>query len=132
MADIVVKKADETTNVTYNALTPSGGDAGIARWRQDTGAPAGLPAEYRASFYVRTQEHDSGKARKATATYRRPATYQDTTTTLYKSDFALSGKTELIIPKGMTPAEQSEGIRQYCNLLAATLFKQIAEAGYAP
>lgn len=132
MADITVKKADLTTDIVYNALTASGGDTGTARWRQDTGAVSGLPAEHRASLFLRTIEHDNGRSRKGIATYRRPAYYQDTTTGLYKADLAGSGRAELIIPKGMTPADQAEFVYQFCHLMAALLMKQSLAAGYAP
>lgn len=132
MASITVKKADETTNITYDALTPSGGDAGTARWRQDTGAPTGLPTELRSTLFARTIEHNGGKDRKGIVTYRSPYAYQDTTTGLYSSTMGVSGRMELVVPKGMPANAQSEGIRQFCNLLAAALIKQMLEAGYAP
>lgn len=77
MAALSVKKADETTNITYDVLTPSPGDGGVAVWRQDTGAAAGMPVGQRATLTVGAGFNGPRTARRLTLTFKRPYSYID-------------------------------------------------------
>ncbi len=132
VADIVVKKADETTNITYNALTGAAGDGSEAVWRQDTGAAAGMPIGHRALFKMKTVNNGPKTGRRALFDYKRPYSTQNTVTSKYEATDAVTGSANVLLPSAIPASEQSEAIRQFCNLLAATLIKQSLEAGYAP
>jgi hypothetical protein len=132
MASITVKKADETTNITYDALSPAGGDKSQAVWRQDTGATAGLPVGHRALLTMSTMNNGPRTARRGEVTFKRPYSTQNTVTSKYEATDSFVGSAAFVMPTAIPAAELSESVRQFCNLLAATLIKQALETGYAP
>lgn len=132
MASLVVKKADETTNITYDALTGSGGDNSDAVWRQDTGAAAGLPVGHRAILTMRTVNNGPRTARRAVLTYSRPYSTQNTVTSKYETKDQVVARLEMTLPVAIPATELSESVRQFLNCAAATLVKQACESGYAP
>ncbi len=132
MASLTVKKADETTNIVYDALAPAGGDNSSAVWRQDTGAAAGLPVGHRAVVEMRTMNNGPKTARRVLVTYNRPYSTQNTVTSKYewKDQFIL--RIEMVCPNAIPGSELSESVRQALNCASSTLVKQAAESGYAP
>lgn len=132
MASLVVKKADETTNITYDALTGAASDGGNAVWRQDTGAAAGLPVGHRAVLEMKTVNNGPKTARRAILTYSRPYSTQNTVTSKYEFKDQVVAKLEMVLPQAIPASELSESVRQFLNCAAATLVKQAAEQGYAP
>jgi len=131
MAAITVKKADAVTNIVYDALAASGGDNSPAAWRQDTGAPAGLPVGLRNSFSLVSKWNGPKTARQLSFTFVLPYAVQDSTTTLYsaKDRVVLTGI--VTMPVAIPSANLNE-VAQGLNLLAATLVAQSVQAGYAP
>lgn len=132
MASITVKKADETTNIVYDALTPAAGDRSPAVWRQDTGAVAGLPVGYRARLTFSTMNNGTNSARRGVIEFKRPYAVLNTTTGRYEARDSDWLKIEFVLPEAIPASERSESVRQALNLAASTLIKQAAEAGYAP
>lgn len=132
MANITVKKADGTTDVVYDALAASGGDASPAIWRQDTGAVAALPMGLRAMLKLFSGWNGPKTARVLRFQYRRPYAVQDTTTSLYSSKDSIVIELTATVPQTMPASEASEGIYQGLNLAAATLVKQSVNYGFAP
>lgn len=132
MASITVKKADETTNIVYDALTAAGGDGSKAVWRQDTGAVAGLPVGHRATLEMRTVDNGPKTARRAELVYKRPYSTQDTTTTKWTTTDAVVGSLSITLPKAIPSNELAEAVHQMCNLLASTLLKSAMDVGYSP
>lgn len=132
MANLTVKKADETTNIVYDALTGAAGDGTKAVWRQDTGAAAGVPVGHRATLEMRTTSNGPRTARRIQVDYKRPYSTQNTVTSKYEASDSVVGTLTMTIPNAIPASEISESVRQYLNCLAATLIKQAAEAGYAP
>jgi hypothetical protein len=132
MASLVVKKADETTNITYDAKSPSGGDGRDAMWRQDTGAAAGLPVGMRASLKLRSVNNGPGSARKLIGLFKYPYAVQDTTTTKYSVTDTVEIEVRCTMPTAIPASVLSEGARQGMNCFAATLIKQAIEEGFAP
>lgn len=132
MASLVVKKADETTNITYDALTGAAGDRAPAVWRQDTGAVAGLPTGHRAKLTLTTLNNGTVTARKAVMEFKRPYSVLNTTTGRYETKDSDWLRLEAVLPEAIPASERSESVRQALNLFAATLVKQSLEQGYAP
>lgn len=132
MASIVVKKADETTNITYDALTGAGSDGSPAVWRQDTGATASLPVGMRALFWLKSQWNDRKTARKLPFHYERPYAVQDSTTTKWSSSDKVVIDGVMTVPQGIPSTEIDESVAQALNLLASTLVKSSGKAGFAP
>lgn len=132
MANITVKKADEVTNITYDALTGAAGDGSKAVWRQDTGANAAMPVGHRATFEMRTTENGPRTARRALMDFKRPYSTQNSVTTKFESEDSFVLNANAVMPKGIPAAELAEGIHQACNLLSAALIKDALKAGFSP
>jgi hypothetical protein len=132
MASLTVKKADETTNIVYDALTPAGGDGSKAVWRQDTGAAAGVPVGHRAVLTMTTVNNRPGSARRAVVEYSRPYSTQNTVTSKYAAKDSVVARLEITLPNAIPASELSESVRQFLNCASQTLIKQAAETGFAP
>lgn len=132
MANLVVKKADETTNITYDALTGAAGDGSKAVWRQDTGAAAGMPVGHRATMEMSTRENGSRTARHASTVYKRPYSTQNTVTSKYEATDSFVLSASAVMPKAIPASELAESVHQACNILAQTLIKDALKAGYSP
>ena len=132
MASITVKKFDGTTDIVYDALSASGGDSSPAVWRQDTGAPAGLPVGLRPVFKLMTTWNGPKTARQAKFNFVAPYAVQDSTTTLYSAKDRVVIDGIMTMPQNIPASNLNEAIYQACNLLAASLYKQAVAAGYAP
>lgn len=134
MANLTVKKADETTNIVYDALTGAAGDGSKAVWRQDTGAAAGLPVGHRATLQMSTVWNGSRTARRAVLEFKRPYSTQNSTTTKYESSDSVVGRLEITLPQAIPASELSESVYQFLNCLglASGLIKNAIVAGYSP
>lgn len=132
MANLTVKKADETTNIVYDALTGAAGDGSKAVWRQDTGAAAGMPVGHRATFEMSTTDNGPRTARRAQLTYKRPYSTQNSVTTKYEASDSFVLNATAVLPKAIPASELAESVHQACNILAQTLLKDALKAGYAP
>jgi len=132
MASITVKKADETTNIIYDAVAASGGDGSPAVWRQDTGANTALPVGLRNMFKLWTVSNGPKTARQTKFNFVSPYALQDSTTTKFSASDRVVIEGIMTVPQSIPSANINEAIYQACNLLASTLVKQAATAGYAP
>lgn len=131
MASITVKKADGTTDITYDQITAAGGDAVPAVWRQDTGASAGLPVGLRASLKVSSKWNGPKTARQVMYEFVLPYAVQDSTTTLYTAKDRVVASGVITLPQAIPAATLNESV-QLVNLLSSTLIKSVLQAGYAP
>lgn len=132
MANLTVKKYDGTTDIVYDELSASGGEGSPAVWRQDTGAPAGLPVGLRKLFKLWTTWNGPKTARQTKFDFVAPYAVQDSTTTLYSAKDRVVMSGIITVPQGMPADQINEAVYQACNLVAATLVKQAAASGYAP
>lgn len=131
MASITVKKADGTTDITYDALAASGGDNSPAVWRQDTGAAAGLPVGLRNQFSLTSKWNGPKTARQMSISFIMPYAVQDSTTTKYSATDRVVFNGICTLPVAIPSANLNEVV-QVLNLLASTLSKSSFQAGYAP
>lgn len=132
MASITTKKADSTTDIVYDALNASGGDASPAIWRQDTGAAAGLPVGLRAVLRMFSKWNGPKTARQLRIQYSYPYAVQDSTTTLYSATDRVVFDGIMTVPQGIPASVINEAVAQCLNLCASGLIKSSAQAGYAP
>lgn len=128
MANIVIKKADNTTDVTYTAATPSAGDKSPAVWKNHT---VGTVLAARPSFTLVAMDNGTRKARRIRSTFNWPKTRLDTAGNVTVVGGASSESSHLV-PQDMTPVEIGEYVAQYANLLASVLIKSSLVDGYAP
>jgi hypothetical protein len=132
-ANIVVKKADGTTDITYNLVAAAGGDNSPCVWRQDTGAPAGLPVGLRPYFKLTSKWNGPKTARVFNVEYVYPYAVQDTTTTLYSAkDRVVFNGANYTAPQGLPQSVLDEAAAQSQNLMASVLVKSSLASGYAP
>lgn len=128
LANIVVKKYDGTTDVTYTATAASAGDKSPAVWRNDS---VGTALGHRPEFRLTTRSNGIGSARRADFSYSWPslATGSDGKINII-GRVNLSGS--VIVPQDILLTDVNEACYQGCNLLAATLIKQSIRDGFAP
>lgn len=132
MASLTVKKKDGVTDIVFDQIAASGGDAAPAIWRQDTGAAAGLPVGLRALFRMFSSWNGPKTARVVRMFMRFPYAVQDTTTTLYSAKDSVAIDIAVTIPQSLPATQIGEAVYQAMNLAAATLVKQSLDSGYAP
>lgn len=128
MANITVKKADGTTDVTFNAASPSAGDLSPAVWRQN--AASGIIGHRpKVTLVVRDNAAKTGRVFQSSGSF--PITFTDT-----------NGKVSLVatvplrfegtLPAGVSDAMLMEAVYQYGNLIVAPLFRAALIEQYAP
>lgn len=132
MAAVVVKKADNSTNRTFDVLTSAGNDGNPSVWRQDTGAPADLPMGLRATVGVKTFWNGPKTARKVVLRYEEPHAVLSDDTNTYSSRDKLVGDVTVTVPQGMPWVNINESAVAFCNFVASEMFKEIIRTGYAP
>lgn len=132
MASITVKKNDGTTDIVFDALAASAGDSVPAVWRQDTGAAAGLPVGLRSIFKLMSKWNGPKTARQMSFELVFPYAVQDSTTTLYSAKDRVVFTGVITLPQAIPSTNLNEAVAQGLNLLAASLTKSSAQAGYAP
>lgn len=132
MASITVKKNNGSTDIIFDALSASGGEASPAIWRQDTGAAAGFPVGLRPTFQLTSKWNGPKTARQLQFNLAFPYAVQDTTTTLYtaKDRVVISGV--ITLPQAIPADNLNEAVAQGMNLLASALVKSAMQAGFAP
>jgi hypothetical protein len=128
MANIVIKKADGSTDVTYTTAAPSAGDKSPAVWKNAT---VGTILAARPTFTLVMADNGTKKARRARSTFHWPKTRVDTAGNVTVIGGA-SAESSHLIPQDMTPVEIGEYVAQYANLLACALVKSALIDGYAP
>jgi hypothetical protein len=128
MANITVKKADETTDIVYTAKVASAGDRTPAVWKSTT---VGTAPAHNPSLTLTSRPNGDGKVRRVDYAYAYPqtATASDGSISIVNL-YQQSGSAA--VPQGMPQLDINEAVAQCNNLLAAALVKQAMKDGYAP
>jgi hypothetical protein len=71
MADIIVKKNDGTTNITFTAMVASAGDKSQAIWRSTT---VGTAAAHQPELRMTSRANGTGTARRVDLHFSYPST----------------------------------------------------------
>ena len=129
MADIVVKKNDGTTNVTYTNVTASGGDKSPAVWRDNSFAGT---IGQRPELRFKSSANGDQSARKVEFNFTYPAVYTDTTTSQTKVAARSNIQGSGAVSMSMTDAQLAEFSAQFGNLMASALIRASVASGYAP
>jgi hypothetical protein len=132
MASITVKKNDGTTDIVFDALSPSAGDNVPAVWRQDTGNTAGLPVGLRSIVRMLSKDNGPKTARQVKVSLDFPYATQDTTTSKYSATDRVRIEVMATIPLAIPASDINEAIAQGVNLLDSSLMVASFQAGYAP
>lgn len=129
MANIIIKKNDGSTDVTYTAVVASGGDKSPAVWRNN--AATGTPGQ-RPELRVSARNNGDNTARRVDGQYTYPSVYTDTTTSTTKIGSRANFQFSAVIPGDMPDADAEEFGAQIGNLIAAALIEETLTGGYAP
>lgn len=127
MADIVVKKADGTTNVTFVAKVASAGDKTQAFWSQDA---ASTTRNQRPTLAISSQANGPRTARRVNGVAHFPVLRTVDGVTVVAHDIPMSFV--ITVPLSVTDAEADEAAAQFGNLLASALIRGVNSTGYAP
>lgn len=128
IADIVVKKNDGTTDVTYTAVVPSAGDKSAAMWRNQTvGSAAGHQPDYR----MTSRFNGTNTARRVEVTAQYPSLVTGSDGKVSVSDRVIV-QISAVIPLGMASVDVNEAVSQLLNVTATTLVKDSFKTGFAP
>jgi hypothetical protein len=129
MADIVVKKADNTTNVTYSSVTASGGEKSPAVWRDNSFAGT---IGQRPELRIKSSANGAQSARKVSGSFTYPSVYTDTTTSQTKVAYRSNVSFDASVSMNMTDAQLAEFAAQFGNAVASALVRSVMASGYAP
>lgn len=126
-ADIVVKKADNTTNVTYSLLTASAGDANPARWTENS---LSTIRSHRPTLEMRSQFNGPRTARRSNVAYKYPVLKTVSGVTTRVGDVILD--LSVLIPQDVDDVTAAEAVAQGTNLAVSTLLRSALTSAYAP
>lgn len=128
LADITVKKANGSTDITYTGVQRSAGDNQAAIWKETT---TGTVAAGQPTLAVVARNNGSNRsARRVSGSYLYPRVRTDANSqTVVKG--GISGEFSFLAPQDMTPAEIDEASSQMANLIASALIKSCLKTGYS-
>jgi hypothetical protein len=128
MADMTVKKADNTTDVIFNALAPSSGDTVPSVWRQE--AMATQP-NLKATVSLKAGWNGPRDARRVQMDFMYPYTSTDSTNGLTTVVARIPIQVTATVPQLIPDSVISEAVAQCGNLLDHALIQSCFKAGYA-
>lgn len=129
MANLTVKKADGTTDITYSVLQPSSGDGVAAVWRSET---VGSAAGHKPVAQVTSRWNGPRTARRVDFSFSYPQIYTDANTGLTSVSNKVPVTCSVVVPTSVPDSVISEAIAQAINILDSTLLVDCFKAGYAP
>lgn len=129
MANVVVKKADGTTDVTYTAIQPAGGDGTEAVWRVES---IGTIAGNRPYLVVSSKPTADRRARVVNWTLKYPETVTNSTTGVISVRTTATAKGSFIVSLDAADVTNLEAAAQMANLLKSSLLQSVMTSGFAP
>lgn len=127
LADIVIKKADGTTNVTYTAIAGAAGDGQPAIFRNNS---VGTALNQRPTLLVRATSNGSKTARRVRGDFSWPIV--GVSNGLTQVIGRTPGDFSFLVPQNQDEATIKEQAHQFANLVASAIIKACFEEGYAP
>jgi len=128
IANLVIKKNDGTTDVTYTAEVPSSGDKSPALWRNQS---VGTAIAHRPTLTLSSRNNGTGTARRMDGKLVYPTTVTGTDGRVTVADKAIIEFGGLI-PLNMAVADLNEAVAQAANAFKHTVVQDSFKAGYAP
>lgn len=127
MANLIVKQADDVTDVTFTKVQPSAGDSSPAVWRGSSSTIAGFNPELR---MVARPSKDKA-VRRSEVQFSYPHTVIGTDGVTRVTDTTRITCT-VLTPQKVDISSTNEAVAQGLRLLASDLIKVSAQSGYAP
>lgn len=128
-ADIVVKKADESTNITYTNLTGASGDSAPAVYRSESATGT---VGQRPTFMISAKWNGPKTARRIEISGSFPSVYTDANSGLTQVRSVIPLTMSMAVPTNIVATDVAEAAHQMCNLLASSVVKTAISNGYAP
>jgi len=125
MANIVVKKADGTTNYTFTALSASPGDGGFAQWRGEGSMPS-----VAANLRVKSRWNGPKTGRQVEVSGNSPYV-----TLVNGVDTVISQvplRFSVTVPTNMPSSFAADAAAVLANAIASQLLKDTVSTGFAP
>ncbi len=128
IANIVVKKNDGTTDITWTGVQPSSGDGTPATWKsQSVGSAQAHQPELRLS----ARDVQKGNVRNVRGTFRYPQIATNSTTGVTSVIGMATATVSFEVPKSMAIVDSNEAVAQFFNLLDSTLIADCFKQGYS-
>lgn len=127
LANITVKKADGTTDITWTGVAAAAGDKSPAIWRSQT---VGSAPGHQPTFQMVSRSNGANTARRVDVSIVYPYTTTGTDGKTYLAEKAIFTGS-MLLPLGMPSASADEAVAQGMNLLAASLTVSCLKAGFA-
>jgi hypothetical protein len=128
-ADITVKKADGTTNITWSLVSASGGDRSPAVWKSQTATGT---AGQKPTYSITARANQQGNVRRVDLSASFPSVYTNSNTGQTEVRSTLSMTASFAVPQNVVSTDVNEFASQVANLIANTATVGSIEAGYAP
>lgn len=128
LANIPVKKYDNTTDVTYVAVASAASDGVTADYQLVAGFT--IPAA-RPTFKVMTRVNGKQTSRRVNASYKWPLTYTDPNGKIVQSG-SINGEFSMILPQDVDPLIVREAHQQFVKLLSSAALRDTMDSGTAP
>lgn len=126
--DLVVKKNDETTNITYTGVQPSSGDNTAAIWQSQT---VGTSLSHRPELHLTAKASDESRKRALRVTFVYPQIATNSTTGITSVVQRCVFSVNFTIPRDMSVVDVNEAVAQFANLLASASMKSYVKSGYS-
>lgn len=125
IANIIVKKADNTTNYTLTAVSGAPGDRGFAQWQGEGSMPSVKP-----QLRMKTQWNGpkTGRQVEASGSFPFVTLVNGVDTVVSQIPFRFS----CTVPTNMPGTTAADGVAVIANFLASQLVKDAASSGFAP
>lgn len=125
MADVVIKKANGSTDITFTQKTPSAGDSAAALWRSDT---VGASAAVRPAVSCVATWNGPRTARKVNIKFSYPQVDAVSGLSIGQAIYEVNAT----VPQTMADTDVAEFAAQSANFVASTLLKSVVQTGFAP
>lgn len=122
MANIVVKKADGTTNFTFTALAGAPGDGVFAQWRGEGSTPA-LSADLRTKVVWNSKRN--ARRTEGFVSIPKVETVAGVPTVTSRTPSSLT----ITIPDNLTAVEAADYVAITCHAYSSALIRQIMAEG---
>lgn len=129
MANITVKKADGTTDITFTAMNPAGPDGTRALWRCNS---VGANPNQRPYFEYLGKASKDGTRRETQSNFVYPIVVVNPVTGISSIAGYYTEKIERKLTLSAPDADAAEAVAQAANLNASTLIKSCSATGFGP
>jgi len=128
IANITVKKNDDTTDIVWTAVQPSSGDGTPATWKSQT---VGTASAHQPEFRLSGRDANKGNSRLMRGTFRYPQIATNSTTGVTSVVGVANATVEFEFPKSMPTSDLNEAVSQCFDLTDAALIKDCFKQGYS-